>query len=155
MGGIRVPGRGRGGAPTPYGNQYGYPSYYSFGEYSINEALTLAMSAPRSALEFRSNDTIVFRSSNVTLVVAAMMGGDAENMTGSPPSQLLQGGDVFVIYGLINPTIVVPEGAVIHVIFINLDDDMYHNFIVTTAPPPYPYYSMPYVARGGRRWGPA
>jgi len=136
-----------GGAPASYINQYGYPGYYSFGEYPINKALTLAMGVPRGAQEFRGNDTIVFHSSNVTLVVAAMMGGDAENMTGSPLPSYSKG-DVFVIYGLINPTIVVPEGAVIHVIFINLDDDMYHNFVVTAAPPPYPYYSMPYIARG-------
>jgi len=39
--------------------------------------------------------------------------------------------------------------AIIHITFINLDDDMYHNFVITTAPPPYPYNVMPYIGMYG------
>ncbi|MFP3281155.1 MAG: hypothetical protein RXO76_08850 [Vulcanisaeta sp.] len=66
-------------------------------------------------------------------MVLAMMGNDAESMFNATPLPYVHG-DVFVIYGLINPTLVVPAGAIIHVTFINLDDGMYHNFVVTTVP---------------------
>ncbi len=46
-------------------------------------------------------------------------------------------GDVFVIYGLINPILVISAGATVHVTLVNLND--YHNFIITTVPPLYSY----------------
>ncbi|AWR93889.1 plastocyanin/azurin family copper-binding protein [Acidianus brierleyi] len=88
-----------------------------------------------------SNNTIVFTSSNINLVVYTMGHIRAENLTGKfPPSYAHH--DVFVIFGLINPTLVIPAGASIHVTVINLDDNMLHNFVVTNVPPPYPYNVM-------------
>lgn len=140
---------------------YGYPSPIPFNEYPgyssftipITEALNMSMNVPSYAHVYKVNDTIVFTGDDITLVVLAMMGNDAVKMTGeSPPSYAH--GDVFVIYGLINPTLVMPAGAVVHVIFINLDDDMYHNFVITTVPPPYPYNVMPYIGMYSGYMGP-
>ena len=50
--------------------------------------------------------------------------------------------DVFVIYGLIKPTIVVRSGASVQFTVVNLDDDMYHNLVVSMYGPPYGYMSM-------------
>ncbi|ABW02307.1 plastocyanin/azurin family copper-binding protein [Caldivirga maquilingensis] len=119
----------------------------------ISKAVNLSMSTPSYVHVYRSNNTIVFTSSDITLVALAMMGDDAVNMTGMPLPGYAHG-DVFVIYGLINPTLVIPQGAVVHVIVINLDDDMYHNLIVTAVPPPYPYNVMPYVGMYGGYMGP-
>lgn len=134
------------GAPQ-YG-PFGVGSGYGYSIYSINESMKLAMDVPSYAHIYPSNNTIVFTSNQINLVVLAMMGNDAESMFNATAPSYAHG-DVFVIYGLINPTLVVPSGAVIHVTFINLDDDMYHNFVVTTVPPPYPYYVMHYVGMYG------
>ncbi|MFP3211605.1 MAG: plastocyanin/azurin family copper-binding protein, partial [Thermocladium sp.] len=146
-------GWGTYGYPISGAAGYGYPSAYSLREYTINESMQLMSLEPSNAKIFRGNDTIVFYSDNVTLIVIAMMGNDAEKMTGTT-APAYSHGDVFVIYGLINPTIIVPADAVLHVVFINLDDDMYHNFIITEAPPPYPFNVMPYAMRG-TEMGPA
>ncbi len=50
----------------------------------------------------------------------------------------------FEVHGLVNPTLVVPLGAVVHFRLVNMDygEDMEHGGIVTHVPPPYPYMSM-------------
>ena len=69
------------------------------------------------------------------------MPDEAVNITGSqPPSYATD--DVFVIYGLINPTLVMRSGASVQFTVVNLDDDMYHNLAVSTYGPPYGYMSM-------------
>lgn len=129
-------------------------NYFSYGSvFSINRVLNESMSIPSNARVYPSNDTIVFTGSDINLIVVAMMGDDAVNMTGEPLPPYAHD-DVFVIYGLINPTLVIPVGAVVHVTFVNLDDDMYHNFIVTSVPPPYPYNVMPYVGMYSGYMGP-
>lgn len=84
-------------------------------------------------------------------MVLAIMPDKAANLTGiQPPSYST--GDVFVIDGLINPTLVMPAGASIQFTVVNLDNDMYHNFVISPYGPPYAYvpiqgmmsgYSMP------------
>ncbi|WP_291764595.1 sulfocyanin-like copper-binding protein [Caldivirga sp. UBA161] len=140
---------------------YYYPYYYSgnylvssltgdyyYGTYPINQTIKEVMEIPGYVHVYSSNNTIVFTSRDINLLVLAMMGDDAEKMFNatSPP---YAHGDVFIIYGLINPTLVIPAGATIHVTFVNLDDDMYHNFVVTVVSPPYPYNVMPYVGMYG------
>jgi FtsP/CotA-like multicopper oxidase with cupredoxin domain len=61
-----------------------------------------------------------------------MMSDDAVNITGTHPSSYSKG-DVFVISGLINPTLVVPKGATVQFTIINLDEDMYHNLAIHVA----------------------
>jgi rusticyanin len=132
----------------PNRNQYGTLGYGYFTYYPINESLNMAMKLPGNAHVYPQNNTIVFTGTQVNLVVIAMMRDDAEHMFNTTAPSYSHG-DVFVIYGLINPTIVVSAGAIIHITFINLDDDMYHNFVITTAPPPYPYNVMPYIGMYG------
>lgn len=43
------------------------------------------------------------------------------------------------IAGLVNPTVVVPTGATVYVQFLNADDDIYHNWVVTPAQAPFDY----------------
>jgi rusticyanin len=70
------------------------------------------------------------------------MGRDrAINLTAMQPPSYSKG-DVFVIYRLINPTIVVPKGSSVQLSVINLDDDMNHNLVISSVSPPYPYMAM-------------
>ena len=86
---------------------------------------------------FSKNNSIVFTSHQIYLVVLTMGQKRAENLTGMNAS-----GNVFVIYGLVNPTLIMPSNAQIHVTVINLDAGDYHNFVVTSQPPPYRYNVM-------------
>ena len=131
---------------NPLINNY-YGGYY-YGTYPINQVIKEVTQVPSYAHVYPGNNTIVFTSKNIDLLVVAMMGDDAEKMFDSTPPPYAHG-DVFIIYGLINPTLVIPAGATVHVTFVNLDDDMYHNFAITTVPPPYPYNVMPYIAMYG------
>jgi len=114
---------------------------------SLNEAVKMIEASLPNAREF-PNNTIVFNSTYVNLVVFTMGAGRAENLTGHEPPYYARG-DVFVIGGLIDPTIVLPAGAEVHVTVINLDDNMYHNFVIVTTPPPYPYNVMMNTMMGG------
>jgi rusticyanin len=108
---------------------------------AIQQAIQEMRNIPAYANVISSNNTIVFNSKDFSVVVLALMADDAVNLTGmQPPSYAT--GDVFVIYGLINPTIVVRAGASIQFTMVNLDDDMYHNMIVSSYGPPYGYMSM-------------
>lgn len=116
--------------------------YFSVQTTSINDVISAMNSPPGNAQIFSNNDTIVFSGTqNVTILAIGMMPDNATNLTGmKPPSYAAD--DVFVIYGLIDPTIVIPNGARVNLIFANLDDDMYHNFVVTSLAPPYYYMPM-------------
>ncbi|MDG6905058.1 MAG: hypothetical protein JRN20_04655 [Nitrososphaerota archaeon] len=115
--------------------------YFSVQTIPINDVINDMHNPPSNANIFKSNDTIIFSGTqNVTILAIGMMPDDATNLTGmTPPSYASD--DVFVIYGLIDPTLVIPSGARVNLIFANSDDDMYHNFVVTSLGPPY--YYMP------------
>ena len=117
-------------------------SYFSIQTVSISDVINDMHNPPSNANIIKSNDTIVFTGSqNVTILAIGMMPDKATNLTGMiPPSYASD--DVFVIYGLIDPTLVIPSGARVNLIFANLDDDMYHNFVVTSLAPPYYYMPM-------------
>lgn len=121
---------------------------YGYRSYSISQVEKEITEVPGYAHVYPGNDTIVFNSKDINLLVIAMMGYNATSYFNATLPSYAHG-DVFVIYGLVNPTLIVPTGATIHVTFVNLDDDMYHNFVVTTAPPPYPYNVMPYIGMYG------
>ena len=109
----------------------------------VSEAVSLMKEAPPYAKVFPGNDTIVFTSKDIDLVILSMGHKRAENLTNyTPPPYAHAQDNVFVIYGLVNPTIIVPKGAVVHVTLINLDAGDYHNVAITPVPPPYPYYAM-------------
>ncbi|MDG7008279.1 MAG: hypothetical protein JRN06_08535 [Nitrososphaerota archaeon] len=107
----------------------------------VGQAVQTIKNAPQDARLIPYNNTIVFDSKNVTLVVFTMGGDRAINLTGRQPPSYAKD-DVFVISGLVDPILVIPIGASLHATIINLDEDMYHNFVVTALPPPYPYMAM-------------
>ncbi|HEV2139349.1 MAG TPA: hypothetical protein VGR53_10965 [Nitrososphaerales archaeon] len=105
------------------------------------QAVQMMKSIPGYANVMPVNDTIVFNSKDIKLVVLATdLEGAANLTTNAPPSYATD--NVFVIYGLVNPTLVVPRGATLQVTFVNLDSDMYHNFAMASLSPPYPYMAM-------------
>ena len=108
---------------------------------SIQQAIQQTKSIPANARVIPANNTITFSSENVSIFALAIMPDKAVNLTGTQPPSY-SNGDVFVIYGLINPTLVIPAGASVHFTIVNLDDDMYHNLVVSTLSPPYPYMAM-------------
>ena len=133
-----------------YGSMMGGTSAGNFStQVSINTAESYANVMPQYAQRYTNNDTLVFRSNNITLVVLAMGVQRAINLTHEqpPPYDSNSSGNAFVIYGLINPTVIIPKGAIVHVEFINLDSSEYHNVIVTATGPPYQY--MPMSAMNG------
>ena len=133
-----------------YGSIMGGASAGNFStQVSINTAESYANVMPQYAQRYASNNTLVFESNNVTLIVLAMGVQRAINLTHEqPPSYDSNGsGNAFVIYGLINPTVIIPKGAIVHVEFINLDSSEYHNVIMTATGPPYQY--MPMSAMNG------
>ncbi|BCU70102.1 plastocyanin/azurin family copper-binding protein [Stygiolobus caldivivus] len=107
----------------------------------IPEAVSTTKSVPSYAKVFPNNDSIIFTSKDITITVLSMGHKRAVNLTGYTPPSYAQD-NVFVIYGLINPTLIIPPGASVHVVLINLDAGDYHNIAITSVPPPYPYYVM-------------
>ncbi len=108
----------------------------------VDQAIQMMRSTPAYADVIPSNNTIIFHGSqSLGLVALAIMPDKAINLTGKrPPSYST--GDVFIIYGLINPTLVMPADASVQFTVVNLDDDMYHNLVVSSISPPYPYMAM-------------
>ncbi|WP_338598564.1 plastocyanin/azurin family copper-binding protein [Sulfolobus tengchongensis] len=138
-----------------YGGMMGPGMYHMMGYYggyatmyertiSINDAISMMRNIPGYIKVFPNNNTLLFTSSNIVLIVLAMGHERAINLTGQSPPTYAQH-DVFVIYGLINPTLIIPRDSMVQVFFINLDDDMLHNIAITPVPPPYPYYPMMYI----------
>ncbi|MCL5068749.1 MAG: plastocyanin/azurin family copper-binding protein [Thaumarchaeota archaeon] len=108
---------------------------------SIQQATQSVSSPPSYAQINKGNDTIAFHSQSINILALAIMPEGAVNLTGTrPPSYSTD--DVFVIYGLINPTLVIPKGATVQFTIVNLDNDMYHNLVVSSISPPYLYMAM-------------
>ncbi|MDG6906692.1 MAG: hypothetical protein JRN20_13005 [Nitrososphaerota archaeon] len=111
---------------------------------SLDQAIQMMKSVPQYANVILGNNTIVFSSNgsqSIRLVALATDHAGAANLTTSaPPSYATD--DVFVIYGLVDPTLVVPRGAALEIVIVNLDKDMYHNFVITSTGPPYSYMAM-------------
>lgn len=91
-------------------------------------ASRLGAAVPAGATVDRSSNTLTFSGSAVDLVVLAAPSDGPD--------------ETFRIAGMTNPTIVVPRGAHVTVELVNADAGMPHNWLVTTAAPPYPYAMM-------------
>ena len=120
---------------------------------SVDQAVQMMKDIPQYTNVLSANNTITFGSQNVRLVVLATDHEEASNLTANAPRSYAPD-DVFVIYGLVNPTLVVPRGAAIRVTVVNLDKDMYHNFVIATPSPPYPYVAMQGMMNWQQRQGP-
>ncbi len=116
--------------------------YYSIQSISIGAAIDTMRDPPSNAMVFQANNTVAFAGPQNITILALSMGGDrAMNLTGRQlPSYASD--NVFVIYGLINPTLVVPRGSGVRLVIVNLDEDAYHNFVLTSLAPPYSYMPM-------------
>ncbi|MDR3533094.1 MAG: hypothetical protein P4L90_21360 [Rhodopila sp.] len=75
-------------------------------------------------------NTVTYNDKDVTVDLVAVEPGHKDQ--------------TFEVHGLVNPTLVVPVGATVHLQLVNMDygDNMEHGIIVTPVPPPYPYMSM-------------
>ncbi|MEZ5832574.1 MAG: hypothetical protein R3D05_15480 [Dongiaceae bacterium] len=84
----------------------------------------------------QANNAITYSGKEVTIDLVAVQ-PDHEDQT-------------FEVHGLINPTLVIPSGAVVHLNLINMDygPNMEHSIVLTSAAPPYPYMSMMVTGRG-------
>jgi rusticyanin len=118
------------------------------GTMSITAAEALLKTPPAGSSVSRSTDSITFTSLNINITAFAIMPDNATNLTSMQPPAYAKD-DVFVIGGLIDPTLYIPKGATVHMTVVNLDDDMYHDLVVTTLSPPYPYMMMQGMMWGG------
>ena len=113
------------------------------GTMTVSQSLRLLHQVLPGTVAFPSNDSVVVYSSHPDLLVFTMGHQRAINLTGAtPPAYATH--DVFVVDGLIDPTLVLEDPSTVNVTTVNLDSSMYHNFVVTRASPPYPYNTMPY-----------
>lgn len=108
---------------------------------SVQQAIKMMHNKPTNAMVNSHDNTVIFGAKNASIVALTMMSDDAVNITGMHPPSYSKG-DVFVISGLINPTLVVPKGTMVQFTVINLDEGMYHNLAISSVKPPYPYMAM-------------
>jgi hypothetical protein len=104
---------------------------------SVQQAIQMMHNTPSYAKVISHNNTIIFSSKDPSIVALAMMPERAVNLTGLMLPSYSEG-DVFVIYGLINPTLVIPKGSSVQFRIINLDDGMNHDLAISSVRPPYP-----------------
>ena len=98
--------------------------------FSVNNTSFNRMnSVPAGALVNNSSNSINVTSKSVTLIVEAA------------PTWYPRHGDFWLIYGLVNPNIVIREGTTVHFVFINMDN-ITHMPAITTIGPPYSYMPM-------------
>ena len=81
----------------------------------------------------RDKKTLAFRTRSVRLVVHT-----------GPENDMLS----YRIAGLRNPTLVLPRGAVLNILFVNTDDDMLHDLRFTTQRAPFPMQPDPKQSLG-------
>src|SRR5215469_1279115 len=108
---------------------------------SVQQAIQMMHNTPSYAKVISHNNTIIFSSKDPSIVALAMMYERAVNLTGLILPSYSKG-DVFVIYGLINPTLIIPKGSSVQFRIINLDDGMNHDLAISSVRPPYPYIAM-------------
>jgi rusticyanin len=108
----------------------GMPGYGSGTVATISPAAAAQLGAatPTGATLDRTANTITFTGPAVTIpVVASPPGGQDET---------------FRIAGMTNPTIVVPAGTRVTLELANADEGMVHNWVLSSAEPPFGWTSM-------------
>ncbi|MGC7873204.1 hypothetical protein ACPUYX_16975 [Desulfosporosinus sp. SYSU MS00001] len=120
---------GRYGFMNGYGNGNGNGNENTYSQ-SLKDATSAANdmdSSLTNATVDKSSNTITYTGSAIKIV---MLGGPEE------------ADGKFVIGGLINPTLKIPQGAKVTLEIINEDTGMPHGVELTTAAPPYAYMPM-------------
>ena len=69
---------------------------------------------------------------------------NATRATGMHPPSYAQG-DVFVIGGLIDPTLYIQVGASVTFTIVNMDNAMYNDLVLSTVGPPFPSAMTQYM----------
>jgi hypothetical protein len=108
---------------------------------------------PRYAQIIKQNDTIVFHSMNISLVVFSNSNtwiSEVTNTTVPAYDNVSEGSNAFAIYHQYQPSLIIPLGETINVTFINMDLLDHHNFVLTTFGPPFPDYIMQNTVSGER-----
>jgi rusticyanin len=104
------------------------PAPYATGTVTSASGMRLGDTVPTDASVDRRTRTITFHTQAVHLTVV-MSPMNEPDLT-------------FRIAGLVNPAVVVPSGAKVVVTVVNADADMWHNWALTPAQPPFPYMAM-------------
>ena len=113
---------GYGSGPTHMASMMGGWSYLSKSQLD-----SITVSQPLTA----ANGTLTFSGDSVKILV--LMGPMAEG----------QSMYSFVIDNYANPTLVIPRGARVTMVIVNVDTDAYHGLTLTSVAPPYAYKFMP------------
>lgn len=130
------------------------PVYNGTSQISVKTANQTAMNGtiPSYAQINKQADTITFHSMNISLVVFSNSNtwvSTVTNTTIPEYDNVSSLSNAFAIYGLYQPTLVIPRDATLNVTFINMDFTDHHNFVLTTFPPPFPEYIMQNMAVDG------
>ena len=129
-------------------------------EYNGTSALNLLVAnntamngtIPSYAQTIKQNDTIIFHSMNLTILVFANANtwvSYVTNTTTPAYDNVSEHSNAFSIYHLYAPTMVIPRGATVNITFVNMDYGDHHNLVLTTFPPPFPMYIMQNMKAGG------
>jgi len=141
----------------------------NFGTAQINGTMANQTAAdgpiPAYADVFAQNNTIVFHSNNLTLLVFAWPNFEAGYVVNrsiqaydcmapcpslsDPIDDNASISNTFTIYGLMQPTLVIPRDSTVNVTFVNMDPTDHHSFVMSTFPPPYAEYIMQNMKSGG------
>ncbi len=107
----------------------------------MSQSTVIALSSPGPAISLANSSDKIFvnESSTIMVELSPSMG----RMNGTPQ-------EYFVIFGLVNPTIVAKQGISIRFVEVNMDN-MEHNLVITTESPPYSYSAM--MGYGGMYYG--
>ena len=116
------------GARGGYSGTWNMMGPTSYSTVAAASAMRLGDTVPSGVSVDRRTRTLTFHTQAIHLTVV-MSPMNERDLT-------------FRIAGLVNPTIVVPSGARVVVTAINADLDMWHNWALTPARPPFPYMAM-------------
>jgi rusticyanin len=108
---------------------------------SASEAATLGESVPSGAIADASAHRLTFSGKDIRFTVLASPSMPQED---------------FEIAGMVDPTVVVPQGAQVTIQFVNADTDMAHGFVVTAntgaASSPMPMMAAAPAFSGAALW---
>lgn len=105
-----------------YSGGFDSPGNRGSGYLTESQLAAINVTSP-AAYIFQSNSTIYINGSADLPVMMGPM---------NAPSMYS-----FEILGMINPTILIKAGAVVHFTVVNIDTDSYHNFVLSNNGPPY------------------
>ena len=113
--------------PTSTREQYGY----------MSQGQLSALAVPEANISVNGTANSIYVSGPATILVE----------TGPMKANVSMYS--FEISGMINPEIVVKQGVELKFVVVNVDSDASHNFVITSASPPYTYMSGSGMMGGG------